>query len=76
MKSLLTPVSYTHLIPAVVTVNKPEYDPRYPTMKSKMAARKIPIDVITGADLGLEADKTAPAVKVTALSEPCLLYTS
>lgn len=57
-------------IPAVVTVNKPEYDPRYPTMKSKMAARKIPIDVITGADLGFEADKTAPAVKVTALSEP------
>ena len=57
-------------IPAVVTVNKPEYDPRYPTMKSKMAARKIPIETLTGADLGLEADKLVPAVKVTGLSEP------
>ena len=56
--------------PAVVTVNKPEYDPRYPTMKSKMAARKIPIDTLTAADLGLEAEKLVPAVKVTSLSEP------
>lgn len=26
--------------PAVLTVNKPNYEPRYPTIKSKMAARK------------------------------------
>ena len=57
-------------MPAVLTVSKPEYDPRYPTMKSKMAARKIPIDTLTGADIGLEDDKLVPAVKVTALSEP------
>ena len=29
--------------PCVVTVTKPEYDPRYPTIKNKMAARKKPI---------------------------------
>ena len=57
-------------MPAVLTVSKPEYDPRYPTMKSKMAARKIPIDTLTGADIGVEADKLVPAVKVTTLSEP------
>ena len=57
-------------MPAVLTVSKPEYDPRYPTMKSKMAARKIPIDTLTGADIGVEDDKLVPAVKVTALSEP------
>ena len=28
----------------LVTVNKPKYDPRYPTIKSKMAARKKAID--------------------------------
>lgn len=31
-------------MPCVVTVQKPNYDPRYPTIKSKMAARKKPIE--------------------------------
>ena len=30
--------------PCVITVSKPSYDPRYPTLKSKMAARKISIE--------------------------------
>lgn len=30
--------------PAVLTVNKPNYEPRYPTIKSKMAARKKNIE--------------------------------
>ena len=30
--------------PCVITVSKPNYDPRYPTLKSKMAARKMPIE--------------------------------
>ena len=30
-------------MPCVVTIQKPNYDPRYPTIKSKMAARKKPI---------------------------------
>ena len=29
--------------PAVVTVSKPNYDPRYPTIKTKMASRKAVI---------------------------------
>ncbi|MDR1831836.1 MAG: electron transfer flavoprotein subunit beta/FixA family protein [Fusobacteriaceae bacterium] len=46
-------------VPAVVTVTKPNYDPRYPTIKSKMAARKMTIEEIKGADLsGLDAAKT------------------
>ena len=50
--------------PCVVTVNKPNYEPRYPTIKSKMAARKIPIGELT---LGGVA---APAVAVIANAEP------
>lgn len=50
--------------PCVVTVTKPEYDPRYPTIKSKMAARKIPI---TELELG---DVAAPVVTVVANAEP------
>lgn len=33
-------------LPAVITVSKPDYDPRYPTIKSKMAARKVEIPVL------------------------------
>lgn len=38
-------------VPCVLAVTKPEYDPRYPTIKSKMAARKIPIPVWNASDL-------------------------
>ena len=39
-------------LPCVVTVNKPPYDPRYPTIKSKLAARKMPIPTLDAAALG------------------------
>jgi electron transfer flavoprotein beta subunit len=38
--------------PCVVTIQKPDYDPRYPTIKSKMKARKAEVPVIAAADLG------------------------
>ena len=50
--------------PCVVTVTKPEYDPRYPTMKSKMAARKVVIP-----DLAVEVNTDAK-VSVTKVYEP------
>ena len=59
--------------PCVVTVTKPEYDPRYPTMKSKMAARKIVIpdlavEVITDAKVSVakvyEPAKKEAGVKI------------
>ena len=37
--------------PCVVTVQKPNYDPRYPTIKSKMAARKKPIAELEAGEL-------------------------
>ena len=39
-------------MPCVVTVGRPDYDPRYATIKSKMAARKKPIDEINDIALG------------------------
>lgn len=33
-------------LPALVTVQKPDYEPRYPTIKTKMQARKKPIDKV------------------------------
>ncbi len=40
--------------PCLVTFTKPSFDPRYPTIKRKMAARKAVIPVLT--DANLEAD--------------------
>jgi electron transfer flavoprotein alpha/beta subunit len=38
--------------PAVVTVSKPNYDPRYPTIKNKMASRKAVIPTYSAAEIG------------------------
>ncbi|AGX42889.1 electron transfer flavoprotein subunit beta/FixA family protein [Clostridium saccharobutylicum] len=38
--------------PAVVTVSKPDYDPRYPTIKSKMKSRKAVIPTYSAAEIG------------------------
>ncbi|MCE5220256.1 MAG: electron transfer flavoprotein subunit beta/FixA family protein [Clostridium sp.] len=38
--------------PAVVTVSKPDYDPRYPTIKNKMASRKAVIPTYSAAEIG------------------------
>ena len=37
--------------PCLVTFTKPSFDPRFPTIKRKMAARKAVIEQITAADL-------------------------
>ncbi len=50
--------------PSVLTVEKPKYDPRYPTVKSKMAARKKPIEELS------VADDAAPALKVLKVYGP------
>lgn len=57
--------SYEVSCPAVITVAKPDYDPRYPNLKSKMAARKAVIPYVTDA-LSL----VQPAVKCLSYSEP------
>ncbi|QGU95760.1 electron transfer flavoprotein subunit beta [Clostridium bovifaecis] len=38
--------------PAVVAVSKPDYDPRYPTIKTKMASRKAVIPTYSAAEIG------------------------
>ena len=37
-------------LPALVTVTKTTYDPRYPTIKSKMAANRAVIEEIANSD--------------------------
>lgn len=51
-------------LPCVVTVQKPNYEPRYPTIKTKMAARKKPIDELQ------PAEKPENTVEVVRVFEP------
>ena len=60
-------------IPAVVTIQKPNYDPRYPTIKSKLKARKTEVPVISAAELETDASKVGAAgspTKLLGLREP------
>lgn len=45
------------VMPCVITVTKPAYDPRYPTIKSKMAANKAVIDTLTAADFEIDLQR-------------------
>lgn len=38
-------------MPCLVTVTKPKFEPRYPTIKSKMAANRAEIQTLTAADI-------------------------
>jgi len=51
-------------LPAVLTAQKGLNEPRYPTMKGIMQAKKKPMEKKSLADLGLSADQAAPKVKV------------
>jgi electron transfer flavoprotein beta subunit len=48
-------------LPAVVTVTAGVVEPRYPSFKGIMAAKSKPVDILTVADLGLEASAVGTA---------------
>ncbi len=47
----------TGALPAVVTVVKTAYEPRYPSIKSKMAANKAVIPVLGAKDIDIDTEK-------------------
>lgn len=44
-------------LPCVVTVTKPNFNPRFPTIKSKMAANRAVITTLTAGDLPVDAER-------------------
>jgi electron transfer flavoprotein beta subunit len=44
-------------LPALVTVTKTAYEPRYASVKSKMAANRAEIPTLTAADLAVDVEK-------------------
>src|SRR5947207_7175219 len=60
-------------LPAVVAVSDAINEPRYPSLKGIMGAKKKPFDTVSLADLGIEAGEVGEAgsqTEVLALSEP------
>lgn len=43
--------------PCAVTITKPDYEPRFPTIKSKMAARKAEIPTLNAEACGLDVEQ-------------------
>jgi electron transfer flavoprotein beta subunit len=52
-------------LPAVVTVTAGVVEPRYPTFKGIMDAKKKPVETLTLADLGVETSVSQTVVSVT-----------
>jgi electron transfer flavoprotein beta subunit len=62
----------THLeasLPAVVSVGEKINEPRYPSFKGIMAAKKKPVETVTVADLGLDAGEVGLANAWTTVVE-------
>jgi electron transfer flavoprotein beta subunit len=60
-------------LPAVVAVADSINEPRYPSLKGIMGAKKKPQDVVSLADVGVDADSAGEAgsrTEVLALSDP------
>lgn len=51
-------------LPALFTAQKGLNEPRYPSMKGIMQAKKKPMQKVSLADLGLDAGQAAPKVKI------------
>ncbi|GAA2684154.1 MULTISPECIES: electron transfer flavoprotein subunit beta/FixA family protein [Actinosynnema] len=56
-------------LPAVLSVNEKINEPRYPSFKGIMAAKKKPVTTLTAADLGLGADEVGAAAAWTQVVE-------
>ena len=62
----------THLeagLPAVISVGEKINEPRYPSFKGIMAAKKKPVDTLTVADLGIDAGEVGLANAWTTVLE-------
>ena len=44
--------------PCAVTITKPDYEPRFPTIRSKMAANKAEIPVLNAEDCSLDVERS------------------
>ncbi len=62
-------------MPCVITVTKPSFEPRYPSVKTKMAANRADIPTLTSADFTIDLTrvglKGSPTKVVKSFTPPC-----
>ena len=58
------------VLPAVISCDKGLNEPRAPTLKGRLDAKKKPVEVKTPEALGISAEQMAPALKVSGYSPP------
>jgi electron transfer flavoprotein beta subunit len=56
--------------PAVLTESQGPHEPRYPSLKGIMGAKKKPLMVWSASDLGVDTDSLAPKLEVMSMSKP------
>ena len=61
-------IRYSVAQPAVFTIAKPAYDPRYPNIKAKLAARKAVVPVFSAANADISGEESRVSLK--GYSEP------
>ena len=59
---------YETAVPAVFSIAKPDYEPRYPNIRAKMAARKAVVPVFSAQDI--QSETIAPVVRCNAYRQP------
>jgi electron transfer flavoprotein beta subunit len=57
-------------LPALITVTNEYGEPRYPTMRGIMAARRTQPEIFSVAELGLASEDLAPQLKLVGLYRP------
>lgn len=56
--------------PAVLTESQGPNEPRYPSLKGIMGAKKKPLTVWSAADLGLDSDELEPVLELISVERP------
>lgn len=57
-------------MPCVITVTKLPYEPRYPTIRTKLAANKVEIPTLTSADLTIDLSRAGLKGSPTKVKKP------
>jgi electron transfer flavoprotein beta subunit len=56
--------------PAVLTETQGPNEPRYPTLRGIMGAKRKPMTVLTADDLGIDVDELEPQLELVSVTRP------
>ena len=66
---IMSTIAVEGALPAIVAVSDAINEPRYPSFKNIMAAKKAPLETLTLADLGITADQVGLSAAWSAVDD-------